>query len=137
MTRINLGIDPADLCDQHLVAEYRELPRLWRYVDAPPKSPPATFRLGKGHVLWCAAHLGSMADRYVGLVAEMGHRGFACRFPTPPDAARPGRIAPAADLERARAALIPRINERLANMASPRWTRRQPPAWARPSSQTS
>lgn len=132
MTRINFGIEPAELSDQHLVAEYRELPRLWKYIETPPANAPTTFRLGKGHVLWCAMHLGAMADRYLELVAEMQHRGFACRWPSPPASAHLGRPAPAAEVACARAALIPRIQERLAGMASPRWTRRQPPAWALP-----
>ena len=56
MTRINVGIKPENLTDQHLVAELRELPRIFTAVRkriAEGKSfddIPDTFRLGSGHV---------------------------------------------------------------------------------------
>ena len=129
MTRINLGILPQELCDQHLIAEYRELPRLWRYLESPPRPIQGGFRLGAGHVLWCAAHLGTMARRYESLVTEMMFRDFVPRYPSAPEEAHLGGTVPERELERARGLLIARIRERLAGM-SPRWTRRDPPTWA-------
>lgn len=31
MTRINSDIDPKELCDQHLIGEYHEMPRIILY----------------------------------------------------------------------------------------------------------
>lgn len=53
MTRINANIDPADLCDQHLIAEYREMVRIPNFVLTHPtklNAIPDTYRLGTGHV---------------------------------------------------------------------------------------
>ena len=56
MTRINVGICEEELCDQHLVAEYRELPRLFGHI---PKGPiPGCFTLGRGHVNYCSQFQG-------------------------------------------------------------------------------
>ena len=56
MTRINI-IDPAELHDQHLVAEYREifmvgssLQRSLKSANWDPKNIPVSFTLNKGHV---------------------------------------------------------------------------------------
>lgn len=90
MTRINC-IPPQQLCQQHLVAEYRELPRIFGCVvkavlrgeaadDA--RNPPA-YVLGKGHVRFFYPHLGYLARRQASIVAEMQHRGITTNF-TPP-----------------------------------------------------
>jgi hypothetical protein len=101
MTRINIGIEPHELCDKHLLAEYRELPRIWnqRLVS---KAPPH-FKLGPGHVLWCAQYPRTIADQFSALVAEMLFRGWSPSFLTPPAhaAASPVR-APEQEIARAR-----------------------------------
>ena len=126
VTRVNLGIAPKELCDQHLVAELRELPRVFAYPA--DRAVPGPFRLGKGHVLWCAQYPGTMADRYRQIVAEMLCRGFAVANPEPRG---DGAHAPPALLEPARLLLIERITERLtAAKRPPRWTGRTPPGWA-------
>ena len=123
MTRINVGIDPEELCDQHLLAEYRELPRLW---DFKPKSkPPEHFKLGPGHVLWCSQFKGMLADRFTMIVSEMRARGMTVNYPDHPPGAEVG--ARPSDEEIARAAPIvrQRISERLDSMKTkPRWTKR-------------
>ena len=125
MTRINFGIEPAELCDQMLIAEYRELPRVFAYKD---RILPGPFRLNKGHVIWCSQFPGSLADRYRGLVREMRYRGIAVNNPEPRG---DGRKATPAELAGARELLIERIVERLDGMRGrPRWTLRTPPAWA-------
>ena len=83
MTRINVGIDPKTLCDQHLIAEYRELPRLWNFKSK--TKPPPFFKLGSGHVIWCAQYQGMLVDRFKSIVDEMFYRGFKVSFPNPPD----------------------------------------------------
>ena len=126
MTRINVGIEPAELCDQHLIAEYRELLRAFGYEGRTLAGP---FRLGRGHVIWCSQYPGTLADRYRGLVQEMRYRGFAVSYPEP----RGDGVQAAPELVlAARPVVMSRIVERLTGMARPpRWTRRDRPKWAR------
>ena len=52
MTRINL-VPPAELCDQHLLAEHRELTRIPNAVAKGKfslKGQPSDYKLGEGHV---------------------------------------------------------------------------------------
>lgn len=84
MTRINL-IDPKELTDQHLFAEYREITRLFGQVKTAldkhaaatvlAKIPP-TYRLGAGHVLFFYDKLAFIEWRYFVLKAEVLARGF-------------------------------------------------------------
>lgn len=125
MTRINMGVKPAELCDQHLIAEYRELPRVFSFT---PKPLSGDFRLGKGHVLWCAQFPGTLADRYESIVDEMKHRGFNVNFPDPKGN---GKRATAKQIAKARPVVIARIQERLRDMRTkPTWTKRRNPKWA-------
>ena len=77
MTRINL-IDVRILSDQHLLAEYRELPRIFTHVYAHgvSKNIPKEFTLGKGHVLFFTDKLWFLLDRYYKLCNELQSRGF-------------------------------------------------------------
>lgn len=121
MTRINVGVHPFELCDQHLIAEYRELPRLWNFQAK--SLPPPQFKLGPGHVLWCAQYQGMLADRYVALVAEMRARGFAVSYPEPPAGKLNGRRPQDNDIRYARTIVLERINEKHKTMKTPpRWT---------------
>jgi deoxyribonuclease (pyrimidine dimer) len=130
MTRINLGIEPTELCDQHLVAEYRELPRLWKYATEPVRAQPGDFVLGRGHVLWCAQYLGTMMLRFEGLVTEMVYRGFQPQYLSPPSFVR-GELVPESQIQLARDLLQERIRSKFSSMRTrPRWTRRDPPEWA-------
>lgn len=87
MTRINC-IPPSELTVQHLIAEYRELPRIFGLVRAAiargekPTDPrnPAQYRLGAGHVRFFYPRLGWLAKRQASLIAEMRARGFAPQF---------------------------------------------------------
>ena len=87
MTRINC-VPPSELSPQHLVAEYRELPRIFALVRAAiargelpddPRNPDA-YRLGAGHVRFFYCRLGYLAKRQAALVAEMKARGFQPTF---------------------------------------------------------
>lgn len=80
MTRINV-VPPAELSRQHLVAEYRELPRVFglaRNAAAAGRNPdaPARYTLGAGHVLFFYTRLGWLVDRQKSLIAEMIRRGY-------------------------------------------------------------
>lgn len=87
MTRINL-VHPSTLCDQHLLAELRELPRipngvlsgrLKRHYDDAPEQ----YTLGKGHVKFFVGKLRWLWTRYAELIGEAWRRGFDVqhRFP--------------------------------------------------------
>lgn len=71
MTRINL-VDPSHLTDKHLMAEYRELPRIFTAVlklQEQGKTPcdvdiPESYVLGKGHVKFFYNKIGWLRLRY-------------------------------------------------------------------------
>lgn len=89
MTRINC-IPPQELSRAHLVAEYRELPRIFALVRAAiargesptdPRNPP-TYTLGRGHVRFFYPRLGYLVQRQHAIVAEMIARGYNPAFRT-------------------------------------------------------
>ena len=78
MTRIN--VLPVDtLCDQHLLAEHRELTRIpnavargkYRLTDQ-----PTDYKLGEGHVRFFFNKLLFLKNRYAALHEECKARGF-------------------------------------------------------------
>jgi deoxyribonuclease (pyrimidine dimer) len=88
MTRINL-VHPSWLTDQHLLAEYRELPRIvnsWRnkkddnkFYDGIPK----TYVFGKGHVKFFRNKIKFLNDRFLDIVNECLKRNFSLMFMDP------------------------------------------------------
>ena len=84
MTRINATIPPAKLCDQHLVAEYREILRTFalarkkaeKYGKYVEEFLPEQFTLGTGHVLFFYDKLKFVHDRFNALRQEILDRGF-------------------------------------------------------------
>lgn len=82
MTRINT-IDPAMLSDQHLMAEYRELPRIFTAVrKLGHNSPsavdmPSTYKLGPGHVKFFYNKLAYIYRRWNQCVNELHDRNFS------------------------------------------------------------
>jgi deoxyribonuclease (pyrimidine dimer) len=84
MTRINL-IDPSQLTDQHLFAEFREIKMvpaaLRRSLKTQPiktvlKKIPKQFTLNSGHVLYFYNKLNYLSKRYDSLVEELKNRGY-------------------------------------------------------------
>lgn len=79
MTRINC-VPVEELTDKHLLAEYRELPRvsaLARYIT----DAPAKYTLGKGHVKFFYDKGEWLRRRFEEqIVPEMRKRGFATNF---------------------------------------------------------
>ena len=75
MTRINL-VSPESLTDQHLMAEYRELPRVFGAVrkrlseNKPFDDIPSTFRLGSGHVKFFYDKIQFLYLRQVDIINE-------------------------------------------------------------------
>jgi deoxyribonuclease (pyrimidine dimer) len=85
MTRINSNVDPKQLMDQHLMAEYRELPMVLASLRRSLKTQserevlkkiPPRFTLNKGHVLFFYNKLTFLRNRYDRLVNELHNRGY-------------------------------------------------------------
>lgn len=88
MTRINC-VPPSELSREHLVAEYRELPRIfksaayaWAWGFTKADSLP-TYRLGEGHLKFFWDKLGYCAQRHRALVKEMQRRGYVTNITNP------------------------------------------------------
>jgi deoxyribonuclease (pyrimidine dimer) len=86
MTRINSSLDPGILLDQHLMAEYRELPMVFaalkrslrtKQVKNILESIPPAFTLNSGHVTFFYNKLVYLLRRYDLLKQELSARGFA------------------------------------------------------------
>lgn len=100
MTRINT-VSPALLSRQHLIAEYREITRVFHWADmywarpaADRKPLPKTYRLGAGHLYFFYDKLEWITARHHALQDEMRARGYT---PTILDPAGPWRdVLPAA-----------------------------------------
>lgn len=79
MTRVNVGIPPAQLPTKLLIAEHREIKRLpnhlrkygFNYEKLPPK-----FTLGSGHVIFMLSKGRYTYKRYIQLHKECLKRGF-------------------------------------------------------------
>ena len=78
MTRINC-IPVTELVNKHLVAEYRELPRVFKLARVGADGPPA-YTLGKGHVLFFYNKLDYCYLRQHELYNEMIKRGYKPQF---------------------------------------------------------
>tara|TARA_B100000482_G_C12418887_1_gene224276 strand:- start:48 stop:455 length:408 start_codon:yes stop_codon:yes gene_type:complete len=82
MTRINI-IEPSELTDQHLIAEYREifmvgssLQRSLKSKNWNPKDIPIKFTLNTGHVKFFYDKGKYLSNRYDMLREEMKARGM-------------------------------------------------------------
>lgn len=89
MTRINC-VPPQELSRQHLLAEWRELPRVFalaaRAAQRPSPPFPAAYTLGTGHVRFFYPRLGWCTERWRALREEMLRRGYAPGYDSPPRA---------------------------------------------------
>jgi deoxyribonuclease (pyrimidine dimer) len=83
MTRINC-VPVGELSRQHLIAEYRELPRVFalakKAFERGAFNQPAQYTMGTGHVTFFYTRLGYLARRHAQLVAEMLRRGYKPAF---------------------------------------------------------
>lgn len=82
MTRINL-VPPQELCDQHLLAEHRELTRIPNNIAKDKyrlQQQPADYTLGTGHVRFFYDKLTFLQRRYQALHEECLARGFNVRY---------------------------------------------------------
>ena len=80
MVRINL-LNPQQLSDQHLVAEYLEIIMLTAYVRKYPRlnNIPEKYTLGQGHIKFFKNKLRYLQQRHELLKLEMRQRGFKAR----------------------------------------------------------
>lgn len=83
MTRINC-VEVATLHSSHLLAEYRELPRVFKLAhNAAMKGFEQdidSYRMGTGHVKFFYDKLMYLAARHEKLIAEMKKRGFVANI---------------------------------------------------------
>lgn len=92
MTRINLTL-VSELADQHLMAEYRELPRVFgavrKHVQNGKKLKDfkisSVFILGTGHVTFFYDKLEFLRKRQIDLITECLKRGFKIQDTTVQD----------------------------------------------------
>ncbi len=78
MTRINL-IPVSELSNQHLIAEYRELPRIvnaWKNGKIKNYAGPETYCLGPGHVKFFYRRIEFLIRRHSEIILECLRRGF-------------------------------------------------------------
>ena len=128
MTRINL-VEPSELTDQHLIAEYREIRLLCANLQRTLKSKsgfreekvPEQFTLNRGHVYFFYNKGRYIHERYESLKEEMLDRGFQPQHLFPrekwPDALYNDWTASEHDKDIVRERIALRISER------PNWYR--------------
>ena len=83
MTRINIGIPPAELVNQHLIAEHREIKRIPNCIAKGKYNMdgiPDKFKLGTGHVKFFYNKLLYLKNRYIKLYVECVKRGFNVKY---------------------------------------------------------
>ena len=83
--RINIGIDPYYLTDEHLLAEYREIPMLVKWISKVyekndisviPDKAPKEFSFGKGYFHYFLNKVGYLKVRLENVYKECKQRGF-------------------------------------------------------------
>lgn len=132
MTRINMGVFPHELCDKHLVAEYRELPRVRalasQYVRTKRTLEPRVFCLGEGHVTYFVDRGKYLHERWEALRSEMIYRGFKPQLDWRPWPLQfLGKMPTEKEFQEARAIVIVRLIDRLPKPVV--WSKRDPPDW--------
>lgn len=83
MTRINVGIKPAELVDMHLIAEHREIKRIPNVISKGKFSldgQPSVFKLGSGHVKFFYTRLLYLKNRYEEIYQECLKRGIKVTY---------------------------------------------------------
>lgn len=83
MTRINCGIPPSELTNEHLLAEHREIKRIPNCIVKGRfnlKNQPNKFTLNTGHVKFFYTRLGYLKKRYEELFKECKKRNFNIQY---------------------------------------------------------
>lgn len=80
MARVNIGVDPKLLADQHLIAESVEITMITGQLKKAgytfKADVPSKFRLGKGHITFFKNKLAYLNRRLQKVNEEMQRRGF-------------------------------------------------------------
>jgi len=79
MTRINVGIPPAELSGKHLIAEHREIKRIPNCIAKGKYNMdniPDKFKMGEGHVKFFYNKCLYLKRRYLMLYIECLRRGY-------------------------------------------------------------
>jgi deoxyribonuclease (pyrimidine dimer) len=77
MVRVNVGIQPKDLTDEHLRAENVEIMMLIKFVEKyPDGNIPSNFSLNKGHISFFRDKVNYLIDRLFRIQREMKIRGM-------------------------------------------------------------
>ena len=79
--RVNVGVDPKTLTDEHLIAEARELIMLPYFCrkcqeTGSAKNIPSEFTLGKGHILFFVNKAQYVYARYIEILKECANRNI-------------------------------------------------------------
>lgn len=126
MTRINV-VPVTELTDQHLMAEYRELPMVpaaARRSKPDGYKPTTEYTLNKGHVMFFYNKKKFLLNRWLELIAELSDRGYkidpAARIVQWPNMDKFPQVDWQPD-EHARAINQQRLTERIAQ--KPQWYR--------------
>jgi hypothetical protein len=121
MTRINT-IPPSKLCDSHLIAEYREILRVFKLAKLDEKAPKK-FILGRGHVKFFFDKLQYAHDRFNSLRQEVLDRGFKPKMEFDPEilVSKPYLYNPWKPTELSKELIRQRILERAQTMKSIRY----------------
>ena len=137
MTRINV-VPVEELCNQHLMAEFRELTRIpggiiWGRLKPLYPDAPVDYVLGEGHVRFFAGRCAFLYRRYGQLIAECRYRSFGIQ-PLPfydwvDQLKAAGSWGDYEPTEAAIALNRQRIVNRMPTRA--RWTARRAPTWAK------
>lgn len=131
MTRINAGIPPAELCDQHLNGEKFEITRVPSAIvngraKTSPDNIPETFCLETGHVKFFYNKILYLRRRYLALCQELDSRGFNITIDTTPfdlvERDHPQLFNDWNETPEARQLLLTRISEKLAGMKRVKYT---------------
>ena len=82
MVRVNVGIKPYDLTDEHLRAENVEIMMLLKFVEKYPQGHvPETFSLNKGHISFFRDKVTYLFSRLTQVQREMYNRGMVINKP--------------------------------------------------------
>lgn len=77
MVRVNVGIKPYDLTDEHLMAENVEILMLLKFIEKYPNGNiPKKFSLGKGHISFFRDKGNYLFKRGICIQDEMMKRGI-------------------------------------------------------------
>lgn len=86
MTRVNV-VPPSELCDQHLLAELREIKRIPNGLLSGKikldRNIPSEYVLGEGHVKFFTDKIHFLGLRYTELLKESRRRGFNTSYMWP------------------------------------------------------